>query len=152
MAVPKIAINGFGRIGRIVTRIAKMRHHFDVVAINDLTDPEHLAYVFKYDSVHGVYPGEVRLDGNTMVIDNDPFQVLSERDPAKLSCGVCAAPGVWHQAGFADDRACVYGGSAAGGYPPQRLSPFPACQPEYYSHVNGRGAGGWAGDPSLAGQ
>ena len=78
MAVPKIAINGFGRIGRIVTRIAKMRRHFDVVAINDLTDPEHLAYVFKYDSVHGVYPGEVRLDGDTMVIDNDPFQVLSE--------------------------------------------------------------------------
>jgi glyceraldehyde 3-phosphate dehydrogenase len=84
MAIPKIAINGFGRIGRIVTRIAKMRRHFDVVAINDLTDPEHLAYVFKYDSVHGVYPGEVRLDGDTMVIDNDPFQVLSERDPAKL--------------------------------------------------------------------
>ena len=84
MAVPKIAINGFGRIGRIITRIAKMRRHFDVVAINDLTDPEHLAYVFKYDSVHGVYPGEVRLDGDTMVIDNDPFQVLSESDPAKL--------------------------------------------------------------------
>jgi threonine dehydrogenase-like Zn-dependent dehydrogenase len=84
MAVPKIAINGFGRIGRIVTRIAKMRRHFDVVAINDLTDPEHLAYLFKYDSVHGVYPGAVRLDGDTMVIDNDPFQVLSERDPAKL--------------------------------------------------------------------
>jgi len=87
MAVPKIAINGFGRIGRMVTRIAKMRRHFDVVAINDLTDPEHLAYVFKYDSVHGVYPGDVRLDGNTMVIDNDPFQVLSERDPAKLPWG-----------------------------------------------------------------
>ena len=87
MAVPKIAINGFGRIGRIVTRIAKMRRHFDVVAINDLTDPEHLAYVFKYDSVHGVYPGDVRLDGHTMVIDNDPFQVLSERDPAKLPWG-----------------------------------------------------------------
>jgi glyceraldehyde 3-phosphate dehydrogenase len=84
MAIPRIAINGFGRIGRIVTRIAKTRRHFDVVAINDLTDPEHLAYVFKYDSVHGVYPGEVRLDGDTMVIDNDPFQVLSERDPAKL--------------------------------------------------------------------
>ena len=75
MAVPKIAINGFGRIGRIVTRIAKMRRHFDVVAMNDLTDPEHLAYAFKYDSVHGVYPGDVRLDGETMVIDNDPFQV-----------------------------------------------------------------------------
>ncbi len=84
MSVPKIAINGFGRIGRIVTRIAKMRRHFDVVAINDLSDPEHLAYLFKYDSVHGMYPGDVRIDGNRMIIDDDPFQVLSEKDPTKL--------------------------------------------------------------------
>jgi glyceraldehyde 3-phosphate dehydrogenase len=56
MSVPKIAINGFGRIGHIVTRIAKMRRHFDVVAINnDLSDPEHLTYLFKYDSVHRIY-------------------------------------------------------------------------------------------------
>ena len=84
MAVPKIAINGFGRIGRIVTRIAKLRKHFDVVAINDLTDPEHLAYAFKYDSVHGLYPGEVRLEGDILTIDNDPFKVLGEKDPEKL--------------------------------------------------------------------
>jgi glyceraldehyde 3-phosphate dehydrogenase len=87
MGVPKIAINGFGRIGRIVTRIAKMRKHFDVVAINDLTDPEHLAYAFKYDSVHGMYPGEVRLEGNILTIDNDPFKVLGEKDPEKLPWG-----------------------------------------------------------------
>jgi glyceraldehyde 3-phosphate dehydrogenase len=84
MTVPKIAINGFGRIGRMVTRIAKMHRHFDVVAINDLTDPEHLAYAFKYDSVHGRYPGEVRLQDDTMFIDDDPFRVLSEKDPSKL--------------------------------------------------------------------
>jgi glyceraldehyde 3-phosphate dehydrogenase len=84
MSVPKIAINGFGRIGRIVTRIAKLHRHFDVVAINDLADPSHLAYAFKYDSVHGIYPGEVSLDGEMMRIDNDPFRVLSEPDPAKL--------------------------------------------------------------------
>jgi glyceraldehyde 3-phosphate dehydrogenase len=84
MAVPKIAINGFGRIGRIVTRIAKLRKHFDVVAINDLTDPEHLAYAFKYDSVHGLYPGEVRLEGDILTVDNDPFKVLGEKDPEKL--------------------------------------------------------------------
>ena len=84
MAAPKIAINGFGRIGRIVTRIAKQRKHFDVVAINDLTSPEYLAYAFKYDSVHGLYPGDVKLEGDTMTIDGDPFKVLSERDPAKL--------------------------------------------------------------------
>lgn len=84
MAIPKVAINGFGRIGRIVTRIAKMRKHFDVVAINDLTGPEHLAYAFKYDSVHGVYPGEVRLEGDHLAIDNDSFKVLGEKDPEKL--------------------------------------------------------------------
>ena len=84
MSVPRIAINGFGRIGRIVTRIAKLRKHFDVVAINDLTGPEHLAYAFKYDSVHGVYPGEVRLAGDVLTIDNDPFKVLGEKDPEKL--------------------------------------------------------------------
>ncbi len=84
MRVPKIAINGIGRIGRIVTRIAKLHRHFDVVAINDLTAPEHLAYAFKYDSVHGIYPGDVKLDGDTMCIDNDPFIVLREQDPAHL--------------------------------------------------------------------
>ena len=84
MAVPKIAINGFGRIGRVVTRIAKMRRHFDVTAINDLVDPAHLAYAFKYDSVHGMYPGSVRLEGDILTIDDDPFKVLGEKDPEKL--------------------------------------------------------------------
>lgn len=84
MAVPRIAINGFGRIGRVVTRIAKMRRHFDVAAINDLVDPAHLAYAFKYDSVHGTYPGSVRLDGDILTIDDDPFKVLGEKDPEKL--------------------------------------------------------------------
>jgi glyceraldehyde 3-phosphate dehydrogenase len=84
MAVPKIAINGFGRIGRAVIRIAKLRGHFDVVAINDLAPADALAYNFKYDSVHGKYPGVVELDGDTLRIDGDPFKVLSEKDPAKL--------------------------------------------------------------------
>ncbi len=84
MPAPKIAINGFGRIGRMVLRLAKTRGHFDVVAINDLVDAERLAYAIKYDSVHGTYPGDVELVGDTMTIDGDPFKVLSERDPAKL--------------------------------------------------------------------
>ena len=84
MAIAKIAINGFGRIGRIVTRIAKLRRQFDVVAVNDLAEPEALAYAFKYDSIHGIYPGEVSVSGNTMTIDGDPFKVLSEKDPGKL--------------------------------------------------------------------
>ncbi|MFT6094756.1 MAG: glyceraldehyde 3-phosphate dehydrogenase [Pseudohongiellaceae bacterium] len=84
MAVPKIAINGFGRIGRTIMRVAKMRGHYDVVAVNDLASPDQLAYAFKYDSIHGVYPGEVSVDGDQMTIDGDPFKVLCEKDPARL--------------------------------------------------------------------
>lgn len=84
MRVPQIAINGFGRIGRTVLRIAKMRRQFNIVAVNDLSGPDQLAYSFKYDSVHGTYPGEVRIEGSTMSVDNDSFTVLKEKDPAKL--------------------------------------------------------------------
>jgi glyceraldehyde 3-phosphate dehydrogenase len=84
MKTPKIAINGFGRIGRTITRIAKLRQHYDVVAINDLGSAEQLAYAFKYDSTHGRFPGKVELKGNIIQIDGDPFEVLSEKDPSKL--------------------------------------------------------------------
>jgi len=82
--LPKIAINGFGRIGRTIMRIAKLRKHYDVVAVNDLASPDQLAYAFKYDSTHGVFPGDVSFQGDEMEIDGDGFRVLSERDPAKL--------------------------------------------------------------------
>lgn len=84
MSLPKIAINGFGRIGRTIMRIAKLHKHYDVVAVNDLASPDQLAYAFKYDSTHGVFAGEVSFHGDDMEIDGDKFKVLSERDPAKL--------------------------------------------------------------------
>ncbi len=84
MQRPKIAINGFGRIGRTITRIAKLRRHYDVIAVNDLASAEDLAYAFKYDSIHGTYPGEVQCDGDTIEIDGDQFKVLAEPDPSKL--------------------------------------------------------------------
>ena len=84
MSIPRIAINGFGRIGRTVMRIAKLRGHYNVVAVNDLSSADQLAYAFRFDSNHGVYPGEVSVSGNRMEIDGDPFDVLCERDPAKL--------------------------------------------------------------------
>lgn len=82
--MPKIAINGFGRIGRTIMRIAKMHNHYDVVAVNDLANADQLAYAFKYDSTHGTYRGEVKCEGNVIEIDGDPFEVLCEKDPAKL--------------------------------------------------------------------
>ena len=85
----KIGINGFGRIGRLVFRSILERggSDFDVVGVNDLTDAETLAHLFKYDSVHGIYPGEVRAEGDELVIDGDRFKVFSERDPAQLPWG-----------------------------------------------------------------
>ena len=83
---PKIAINGFGRIGRNILRSALQggMGDLDLVAINDLTDAKTLAHLFKYDSVHGKFDGEVDVDGNDLIIDGERFTVLSERDPANL--------------------------------------------------------------------
>jgi glyceraldehyde 3-phosphate dehydrogenase len=82
----RIAINGFGRIGRNVLRSALggRGQDLDLVAINDLTDAATLAHLFEFDSVHGRYPGSVSVDGSTIVIDDERFEVLSERDPSKL--------------------------------------------------------------------
>jgi glyceraldehyde 3-phosphate dehydrogenase len=82
----KIAINGFGRIGRNILRAALQQGmgDLDLVAINDLTDAPTLGHLFKYDSVHGVFDGDVQVDGNSLVIDGERFDVLSVRDPAEL--------------------------------------------------------------------
>lgn len=85
----RIAINGFGRIGRNVLRSALIggREDLDLVAINDLTDAATLAHLFEFDSVHGRFPGSVSVDGSTIIVDDERFDVLSERDPAKLPWG-----------------------------------------------------------------
>jgi len=85
MAV-RVAINGFGRIGRNILRaIAEDRRtDIEVVAINDITSPETNAHLLKYDSVHGRYPGEVRVESDTMDLGMGPFKVLAEREPANL--------------------------------------------------------------------
>jgi glyceraldehyde 3-phosphate dehydrogenase len=82
----KIAINGFGRIGRQVTKalFQKYKGDFHLVAVNDLGDVETNAHLFKYDSNYGIYPGEVKVDGSDIVVDGDRITVLSERDPSKL--------------------------------------------------------------------
>ncbi len=85
----RVAINGFGRIGRLVARalLAKPDSGLELVAINDLADAESNALLFKRDSVHGAYPGEVRADGNDLIIDGKRIKVTAERDPAKLPHG-----------------------------------------------------------------
>ena len=82
----RVAINGFGRIGRLVLRAAKQsgRNDLDFVAVNDLTDNATLAHLLKYDSVHGTYPGSVVASEAGLVVDGDEIAVLSEKDPADL--------------------------------------------------------------------
>ena len=80
----KVAINGFGRIGRNVLRIASQSNSFDVIAINDLTDSPTLAHLFKYDSVHGTFAGKVETDGENLIVNNKSIKILSQRDPAQL--------------------------------------------------------------------
>ncbi len=80
----KVAINGFGRIGRNVMRIASNSSALDVVAINDLTDAATLAHLFKYDSVHGTFSGDVSVDGDNLVVNGKSIKILSQRNPTEL--------------------------------------------------------------------
>lgn len=83
----KVGINGFGRIGREVFRVAFTNPDVEVVAVNDLTDAETLAHLLKYDSVHGTFPHEVTVDGDNIVVDGQKVKVLAQTDPAKLPWG-----------------------------------------------------------------
>jgi len=80
----KIAINGFGRIGRLVARAAIKRNDMEIVAVNDLADVAGSAHLFKYDSVHGQFDGNVRVEGEYIIAGDKKFKYLSERDPEKL--------------------------------------------------------------------
>ena len=83
----RIGINGFGRICRLVFRSAMKQDDVTVVGINDLLDIEHLAYLLKYDSVHGKYDGTIEIDGNNLVVDGQPVRISAERDPAAIGWG-----------------------------------------------------------------
>lgn len=83
----KIGINGFGRIGREVFRVAFTNPEVEVVAVNDLTDAATLAHLLKYDSVHGTFPHEVSVDGDNIVVDGKKIKVIAQTDPAKLPWG-----------------------------------------------------------------
>ena len=86
MAV-KLAINGFGRIGRLVFREAMKHEVIEVVAVNDLTDAHQLAHLLKYDSVHGIYDAEVKAEKDAFIVNGQRVRVLSERDPLNLPWG-----------------------------------------------------------------
>ena len=80
----RVAINGFGRIGRLVFKVAQYDKEIEFVAINDLTDAHTLAHLLKYDSVHGRYPETVKYEGEYMIAGDRKVKVIAERDPSKL--------------------------------------------------------------------
>lgn len=84
MSKIKVAINGFGRIGRLTFRVLLEKSNVEVVAFNDLTDTKTLAHLLKYDSVHGRFNGTVTVDGDYLVINNNKIRVYAEKDPTNL--------------------------------------------------------------------
>lgn len=105
MAKVKVGINGFGRIGRLVMRsiLKYQSDKIEVVGINDLTDAKTLAHLFKYDSVHGKFDGEVYADGSDLVINGKKIGVSADRDPANLKWGERGAEVVVESTGFFRD-------------------------------------------------
>ena len=82
----KVGINGFGRIGRMVFRAAveNFSNDIEIVGINDLLDPDYLAYMLKYDSVHGIFNHDIKVDGNYMIVDGKKIRLTAEKDPTQL--------------------------------------------------------------------
>ncbi|MDP3135351.1 MAG: type I glyceraldehyde-3-phosphate dehydrogenase, partial [Burkholderiaceae bacterium] len=88
----KIGINGFGRIGRMVFRAAVQNFkEIEVVGINDLLEPDYLAYMLKYDSVHGRFKGDIAVDGTTLVVNGRKIRLTAVKDPAELKWGEVGA-------------------------------------------------------------
>ena len=103
----RVAINGFGRIGRLVARAILERPDcgLELVSVNDLADAKANAWLFKHDSVHGKFPGEVSVDGNDIVVDGRRIQVTAEKDPAKLPHAANGVEIALECTGFFTDRA-----------------------------------------------
>jgi glyceraldehyde 3-phosphate dehydrogenase len=111
----KIGINGFGRIGRMVFRAAVQNFSdIEVVGINDLLEPDYLAYMLKYDSVHGRFKGEVSVDGNQLIVNGRKIRLTQERDPSALKWNEVGADIVIEATGLFLDKASAEKHLAAG--------------------------------------
>jgi len=103
MAV-KVGINGFGRIGRMVLRAAYTRNDIEFLALNDLTDPNTLAHLLKYDSVHGILKANIEVEENAIVVNGKRIQIISEKDPGKLPWKDLGVDIVFESTGLFRDR------------------------------------------------
>ncbi len=111
----KVGINGFGRIGRMVFRAAVQNFSdIEVVGINDLLEPDYLAYMLKYDSVHGRFKGEVSVDGNNLIVNGRKIRLTQERDPSALKWNEVGSDIVIEDTGLFLDKASAEKHLAAG--------------------------------------
>ena len=103
----KVGINGFGRIGRMVFRAAVQNHPdtIQVVGINDLLEPDYLAYMLKFDSVHGRFKGDVSVEGSNLIVNGNTIRLTAERDPAALAWDAVGAEVVVESTGLFLDNA-----------------------------------------------
>ncbi len=140
----KIGINGFGRIGRMVFRAAVQNFPgIEVVGINDLLEPDYLAYMLKYDSVHGRFKGEVAVDGNTLVVNGKRIRLTAEKDPAALKWGEVGADVVIESTGLFLTKEAAQKHIAAGAKKVLMSAPSKDDTPMFVYGVN---------DKSYAGQ
>jgi glyceraldehyde 3-phosphate dehydrogenase len=111
----KIGINGFGRIGRMVLRAAIQNfHETEVIGINDLLEPDHLAYMLKFDSVHGRFQSNIAVEGHHLIVDGQKIRLTQERDPAALRWGELGADAVIESTGLFLDQTSAEKHLAAG--------------------------------------
>ena len=110
----KVGINGFGRIGRLVFRAAMEKDNVAVVGVNDIVEPDYLAYMLKYDSTHGPFKGEIAVQGKTLIVNGQKIRVTAEKDPANLKWNEVGAEYIVESTGLFLTKELVQGHLKAG--------------------------------------
>ncbi|HAS83846.1 MAG TPA: type I glyceraldehyde-3-phosphate dehydrogenase [Verrucomicrobia bacterium] len=132
----KIGINGFGRIGRLVFRAAAENPAVEVVGINDLFDAHQLAYMLKYDTIHGAFPGTVEAGDKALIVNGKTIRLTAERDPANLKWGDIGAEYICESTGFFLDQASAEGHIKAGAKRVVMSAPSKDSTPMFVMGVN----------------
>jgi len=132
----KIGINGFGRIGRLVFRAAAENPAVEVVGINDLFDAQQLAYMLKYDTIHGAFPGTVEAGDKALIVNGKTIRLTAERDPANLKWGDIGAEYICESTGFFLDQASAEGHIKAGAKRVVMSAPSKDSTPMFVMGVN----------------
>src|SRR3989338_2085953 len=100
MSVAKVGINGFGRIRRLVFRAALNNNNVEIVGVNDLFEPDYLAYMLKYDSTQGTFKGDIKVEGGHLIVNGKKIRMTAEKGPASLKWGEIGAEYVVESTGL----------------------------------------------------